>query len=228
MQAIVAGHTHGTVAHFVNDVPIISVGNFGAQFGRMDLTFDTARRAVVDVRIHEPQRVCARVEPRSGDCTVAPAGVAADYEGKPVTPSAAVAAAIEPELKRVRALRAEPLGVVADAAFPRGSGLDGELGNLFAEALLAVVPGRRCRARLRLRPRRPARGLSEGPLTFGHAYDAFPFDNRITRVDADRRAAETADRRAASAMGRRTARIAGARRPARHDRLHGRAKRACA
>ena len=24
--------------------------------------------------------------------------------------------------------------------------------------------------------------LPTGPLTFGHAYDAFPFDNRITRV----------------------------------------------
>ena len=24
--------------------------------------------------------------------------------------------------------------------------------------------------------------LPSGPLTFGHAYDAFPFDNRVTRV----------------------------------------------
>jgi len=182
LQAIVAGHSHGTVAHFVNDVPIISVPNFGAQFGRMDLELDTARRTVVDVRIHEPQRVCARVEPRSGDCTVAPAGTVAEYEGKPVTPSAAVAAAIEPELARVRALRAEPLGVVADAAVPRGSGLDGELGNLFAEALLALVPGADAalgygsgRGGLRA-------DFPQGPLTFGHAYDTFPFDNRTTRV----------------------------------------------
>ena len=41
LHAIVAGHSHGTVAQFVNDVPIISVANFGVQFGRMDLTFDT-------------------------------------------------------------------------------------------------------------------------------------------------------------------------------------------
>jgi 5'-nucleotidase len=182
LQAIVAGHTHGVVAHFVNEVPIISVGNFGAQFGRMDLAFDTLRHAIVDVRIHEPQRVCARVEPRTGDCTVAPAGTAAEYEGKPVTPSAAVAAAIEPELNRVRALRAEPLGVVADATFPRGSGLDSALGNLFAEALLAVVPDADAalgygsgRGGLRA-------DFPQGPLTFGHTYDAFPFDNRITRV----------------------------------------------
>lgn len=182
LQAIVAGHSHGTVAHFVADVPIISVPNFGGQFGRMDLTFDTASRAVVDVRIHEPQLVCARVEASTGECAVAPAGIVAAYEGKPVAPSAAVAAAIEPELARVRALRAEPLGVVADATIPRGTGLDGALGNLFADALLAAVPGADValgygagRGGLRA-------DLPSGPLTFGHAYDAFPFDNRITRV----------------------------------------------
>ena len=182
LQAIVAGHTHGTVAHFVNDVPIVSAPNFGAQFGRMDLTFDTSRRTVVAVRIHEPRKVCARVEPRTAECAVAPEGIAAEYEGKPVAASALVAAALEPELERVRALRAEPLGVVADAPFTRGAGLDGALGNLFAEALLAAVPDADValgygagRGGLRT-------DLAEGPLTFGHAYDAFPFDNRITRV----------------------------------------------
>ncbi|HET7608893.1 MAG TPA: 5'-nucleotidase C-terminal domain-containing protein [Gammaproteobacteria bacterium] len=182
LQAIVAGHTHGTVAHFVNGVPIISVPNFGGQFGRVDLTVDTARREVASVRIHEPQAVCTRVEPRSGECAAAPGGVAAEYEGRPVIASAAVAAAIEPERKRVLALRAEPLGAVADAPLARGAGLDGTLGNLFAEALLAVVPDADValgygagRGGLRA-------DLAEGPVTFGQAYDVFPFDNRITRV----------------------------------------------
>jgi 5'-nucleotidase len=184
LQAIVAGHTHGTVAHFVNDVPIISVPNFGAQFGRMDLAFDTSLRAVTGVRIHEPQNVCARIQPapRDDQCAAAPAGIVAEYEGQPVIQSAAVAAALEPELARVRALRAEPLGVVADAPITRGTGLDGALGNLFAEALLAAVSDADValgygagRGGLRA-------DLAEGPLTFGQAYDVFPFDNRITRV----------------------------------------------
>jgi 5'-nucleotidase len=182
LDAIVAGHSHGTVAHFVDGVPIISVPSFGTQFGRMDLTFDTARRTLVEARIHEPQRVCARIEPATGNCTVAPAGTAAEYEGAPVTPSAAVAAAIEPELARVRALRAELLGVAADTAIPRGTGFDGALGGLFAEAVLAAVPDADAafsygsgRGGLRA-------DFPPGPLTFGHAYDAFPFDNRITRV----------------------------------------------
>jgi 2',3'-cyclic-nucleotide 2'-phosphodiesterase (5'-nucleotidase family) len=170
------------VAHFVNGVPIISVPSFGVEFGRLDLKFDTARRAVTALRIHAPQRVCSRVDPRTGACAVAPGGAVAEYEGRPVTPSSAVAAAIEPELTRVRALRAEPLGVVADTAISRGAGLDTPLGNLFAAALLEAVPDADValgygsgRGGLRA-------DLPQGGLTFGDAYDAFPFDNRITRV----------------------------------------------
>ncbi|HUQ54000.1 MAG TPA: 5'-nucleotidase C-terminal domain-containing protein, partial [Gammaproteobacteria bacterium] len=183
LQAVVAGHTHGTVAHFVDDVPIISVPNFGVQFGRMDLTFDTALRGVSGVHIYEPQRVCSRVEPASGECAVAPAGVAAVYEGSPVVPSANVAAAIEPELTRVRALRAEPLGVIADSAVARGTGNESALGNLFADAVRAAVP--EADAALGYGAGRGGirTDLPAGPLTFGQAYDTFPFDNRITRVE---------------------------------------------
>ena len=182
LQAIVAGHTHGTVAHIVDDVPITSVPNFGVQFGRMDLTFDTAQHRVTDARIHPPQNVCARIEPASGDCAVAPAGAVPEYEGRPVVPSAKVAAAIAPEIERVRALRAEPLGVVADTPIARGSGAESALGNLFADAVRAAIPGADAALGYGAGRGGIRADLPSGPLTFGHAYDAFPFDNRITRV----------------------------------------------
>ncbi len=181
LDAIVAGHTHGTVAQFVEDVPIISVANFGVQFGRLDLFFDTAARAVTRAQVHPPHAVCARIEPTTGDCAAAPAGVAAEYEGKPVTPSTAVAAAIEPELTRVRALRSQPLGVVADAVIGRAAP-ESPLSHLFADALRAALPG--ADAALSYGPGRGGlrADLPSGALTFGAAYDAFPFDNRIIRV----------------------------------------------
>jgi 2',3'-cyclic-nucleotide 2'-phosphodiesterase (5'-nucleotidase family) len=126
--------------------------------------------------------VCARIERATGQCAVAPAGVPPIYEGRPVAPSAKVAAAIEPELARVRALRAESLGVVADTPIERGTGAESALGNLFAEAVRAAVPDADAAlgygsGRGGIRTDFPA-----SPLNFGHAYDAFPFDNRITRV----------------------------------------------
>jgi 5'-nucleotidase len=182
LQGIVAGHTHGTVAHFVNDVPIISARNFGIEFGRMDLEIATSTHAVVGARIHGPQPVCARRAPATGDCAVAPHGEPVEYEGKPVIPSARVAAAIEPELARVRALRAEPLGVSADTPITRSTGPESALGNLYADALRAAVQDADVglsygsgRGGLRA-------DLRSGPLTFGDVYDTFPFDNRVTRV----------------------------------------------
>jgi 5'-nucleotidase len=181
LQGIVAGHTHGTVAHFVDDVPIISVPNFGVAFGRMDMVLDASTRRISRVEIHAPQRVCSRVA--NGECAVAPAGVPAQYEGKPVVPSARVAKAILPELERVRALRAEPLGVVADTPIPRSAEAESAIGNLYADALRAAVPD----ADVAL-SYGPGRGglrtdLPAGPVTFGAVYDVFPFDNRITRVE---------------------------------------------
>ena len=56
------------------------------------------------------------------------------------------------------------------------------LGHLFADALRAAVPG--ADAALSYGPGRGGlrADLPSGPLTFGHAYDAFPFDNRVMRV----------------------------------------------
>jgi 5'-nucleotidase len=183
LQGIVAGHTHGTVAHFVNDVPIISVPNFGVQFGRMDLTFDTDERRVTVASIHEPQRICSRIDPATRECVNAPAGVAPVYEGRPVAPSAKVAAAIEHELNRVRALRAEPLGITAVTPIARTPGAESALGNLYADALRAAVAD----ADVAL-SYGPGRGglradLPAAALTFGDVYDVFPFDNRVARVE---------------------------------------------
>jgi 5'-nucleotidase len=182
LQGIVAGHTHGTVAHFVAGVPIISVRNFGVEFGRMDLAFDTEARAVTHARIHAPQLVCTRRVAATGECAAAPHGEPVEYEGRPVLPSERVAAAIAPELARVHALRAQGLGVAADTAITRAAGGESALGNLYADALRAAVPDADValsygsgRGGLRA-------DLPRGPLTFGHVYDTFPFDNRVTRV----------------------------------------------
>jgi 5'-nucleotidase len=182
LQGIVAGHTHGTVAHFVNDVPIISVPNFGVAFGRMDLVVDVSERRVRHAEIRQPQPVCARVA-ANGECALAPLGAPAKYEGKLVTPSLQVATAIAPELARVRELRAQSLGVVADTPLARSTGPESAIGNLYADALRAALPV----ADVAL-SYGPGRGglrtdVPAGPVTFGAIYDVFPFDNRITLVE---------------------------------------------
>jgi 2',3'-cyclic-nucleotide 2'-phosphodiesterase (5'-nucleotidase family) len=170
------------VAHIVNGVPITSVPDLGGQFGRTDLIVDPASRRVTDVRVFPPQPICMRTDPVTRACVAAPGGAAVVYEGRAVTRSARVEAAMAPELSRVQALRNEPLGVATDTPIGRSAGPESALGNLFADALRDTLPG----ADVAL-SYGPGRGglrtdLPSGPLTFGLVYDVFPFDNRVVRV----------------------------------------------
>jgi hypothetical protein len=87
-----------------------------------------------------------------------------------------------PELARVHAMRALPLGAVADDPIGRDGEPETAIGNLFADALRQSVTGATAalgygtgRGGLRT-------GLPGGPLTFGDAYDVFAFDNRVVRL----------------------------------------------
>ena len=182
LQAIVAGHTHGSMAHVFEDVPITSVPEGGIQFGRMDLTVDTATRRVAGVRVYPPRNVCTRENPATGDCQAAGNGVPVQYEGETVRASAAVESAMAPARAEVRRLRAAPLGVSVAAPIARVGTPESPLGNLFADAIRASTPGADAAisyggGRGGLRANLPA-----GPLTFGALYDAFPFDNRVVRA----------------------------------------------
>ena len=182
LQAIVAGHTHGSIAHVFEDVPITSVPEGGIQFGRMDLTIDTAARRVADVRVYPPRNICTREKPSIGDCQAAGNGVPAEYEGGTVQASAAVESAMAPARAEVRRRRIEPLGVTVSAPIGRIGTPESPLGNLFADAIRAATPDAEVaisygggRGGLRA-------DLAAGPLTFGALYDAFPFDNRVVRA----------------------------------------------
>jgi 5'-nucleotidase len=181
LQAIVAGHTHGSMAHTFQDVPITSVPEGGIQFGRADLTIHTATRRVSGIRVFPPRNICLHEQPVTGDCQAPGNGVAAQYEGREVRPSEAVAAAMAPVLAAVRERRARPLGVEIADAIERLGTPESPLGNLFADAIRDTVGvdaaisygGGRGGLRAALPP---------GPLTFGALYDTFPFDNRVVRA----------------------------------------------
>ena len=130
----------------------------------MDLTVDRATRRVTSTKIFPPQDVLA----------------AGDYEGRPIMPDATIAAVIEPQLQRVRDLKARPLGVVLDTEIPREAPLESPLGNFFTDVLLESVPGADIAINNTdggLRADLPA-----GPLTYGSLFEAYPFDNLIVRL----------------------------------------------
>ena len=164
MDVIAAGHTHARLAHQVGGIGIIEPFSRGQSFGRIDVVFDRRTRRLVRMQPFAPHQI-----------------VPAEYEGKVVTDDPAIVRAMAATLQRVHELQAAPLDVSLDDSIPREGSFGSPLGNLFAEALRAAVPGADVAA-----VNNAARGLRadlpEGPVTFGRLYDLFPFDNRIARV----------------------------------------------
>jgi 5'-nucleotidase len=185
VDVIVAGHAHAGLAHEVNGIAITESWSGGRAFGRVDVAFDRDRQKVAGVRIFAPRDLCASENPETHGCDPADRGpfVPVHYEGRRVTPDERIVAAMAPELARVRDLQATPLGVVADEPIRRAGGPESPLGNLFADALRAAVPG----ADVAINNSNAIGGLRAdlpaGRLTFGALYDVFPFDNQVARLN---------------------------------------------
>ena len=137
VDAIVAGHTHAGIAHRVAGIPIIETYDKGHGFGRIDLLVDLFRDrarskalpAVIDARIFPPQAVPKPGRPFGGS-----------YEGAPLAPDAAVAAAIAPALAAARGRREAPLGVTVARPIAPSYDTESALGNLFTDLMRAARP----------------------------------------------------------------------------------------
>lgn len=163
VQAIVAGHSHKSIAHEVAGIAIIQSGAYGAAFGRVDFTVDPATGKVLKVGIHPPEPVS-----RGGL-----------FEGAATVPSAEVERVIAPAVEQARGRRAESLAVTLSGPFPAKYREESALGNLVAGALLELDP----KADIAVGNGGGLRAdLAAGPLTYGALYDALPFENRLARL----------------------------------------------
>ena len=180
VDAIVAGHSHAAVAHEVAGIPIVQAYSRGTAFARLDLTFKPGT-GVVSARVFAPQALCTAVGP-DGACVAGGASLP-HYEAAPVEPDASVMTAMRPELDRVNRWRGASLGIVLETPLARNrDGLESPLGNLFADAILAAVPGADIAIGMGARRGGLRADLPAGALTRGPLYDVFPFDNRVVAL----------------------------------------------
>lgn len=216
IDAVVAGHSHAGISHFVDGVPVIQAFAYGVAFARADLPFRrTPTGWTLDkqrIHIYAPTELCgARLPapstaappsdtmPGGGDSTRARPGTAlrcdvhtlsgqelvpAEYEGRPVVPSAAVQAAIQPHIDRAAAKRQTALGVTLPAKLRRAFRSESPLGLLLADLLrsgASRVTGQPIDVAFQngggIRNELPA-----GPLNYGHVFEVLPFDNRLAVV----------------------------------------------
>jgi 5'-nucleotidase len=186
IEVIASGHTHAGMAHEVDGTIVMQAFSKGVAFSRADLTVDRRTKTVVEKRVFPPRDVCTRVYEGTTRCDAQAAGnrvlVPAEYEGQPVGTDSAIARVIAPAVERAKAHAGEPLGVVLDTPIRVALvGTESPLGNLFTDAMLSAIPDvdiaiNNTRGGLRA-------DLPRGSLTYGRLYEAFPFDNRLVRLE---------------------------------------------
>ncbi|HZH03833.1 MAG TPA: bifunctional UDP-sugar hydrolase/5'-nucleotidase [Myxococcaceae bacterium] len=187
LDAVVGGHTHTPLGHWVRGTPVIETAGLGRSFGLIELTFDpTSGRVLPEKTVIRPFiEVCAEVDAQSGRCELKPpprgpraARVPATFQGQPVVPDPDVALAVAPALALVDARQREQVGVTVDK--PLGRAYDGEsaLGSLLTDSLRTLEA-----ADVALWNSGGLRAdLPSGPLTYGSLYEVLPFDNAVATL----------------------------------------------
>ncbi|MCP3098690.1 5'-nucleotidase C-terminal domain-containing protein [Myxococcus sp. K15C18031901] len=184
LDAVVAGHTHQPVGHFIRGTPVIETSGRGRAFGLVELFVDPVTRKVLpeQTRLQGSIPVCAKVDATLGTCDErALKGarqlslVPATFRGQTVVTDAALEAQLTEAFARVEQEQRRSLGVQVPATLTRDYDAESPLGNVLADALrevsrtdIALLNSGGLRAEL------PA-----GELTYGAIYEVLPFDNTL-------------------------------------------------
>ena len=187
VDAVVSGHSHQIVHHWIAGVPVIQGGSFGRYFNVIYLKYDLkAKKLVLDrTRIEGPIPVCTQYFKNQNDCNgdrPAPKNgrgplVQAFYHGQKIEPNSDVEKILEPIAAKADALKNEPVAI-ADLPLDNDRSKETALGDLASDAIrkaaktdFALMNAGGLRA-----------PIEKGQITFGHVFRAFPFDNSISIV----------------------------------------------
>lgn len=184
LDAVVAGHTHQPVGHFIKGTPVIETSGRGRAFGLVELFVDPVTRKVLPERtlLQGSIPVCARMDATLGTCDErklkAAKGlqlVPATFRGSAVVADAALEAQLTEAFARVEVEQKRSLGVRVPAPLTRNYDAESALGNVLADALRAVS-----RTDVALLNSGGLRAdLPAGDLTYGAVYEVLPFDNTL-------------------------------------------------
>jgi 5'-nucleotidase len=187
LDALIAGHTHQELAHFVRGTPVVESRGLGRALARIELFVDPTTHRVIPERtvVHRNQSLCATVDKTVGTCELRVLKdrptvelVAAKFEGQPVVADEELEKLLEPALQRVAREQGRKLGLEVPKTMGRNYESESPLGDFLADTLLSME-----KADVVLINSGGLRSdLPAGDLTYGHVYEVIPFDNTISTV----------------------------------------------
>ncbi len=188
LDAVVAGHTHGHIAHFMYGTPVIESGAHGLEFGRVTLYLDLKTHRVMKNRtqIAQPQSLCHEVIRGTRQCSAEAAAASAEptvetahYLGASVKSDQPMSRLLSDYRQTVKIEQARVIAHI-EKPIRRTPFGESDLGDLITDCMLAAT---------RLDPQIPdaefaiensggfRTNIAAGTLTFGTLYEVLPFEN---------------------------------------------------
>ncbi len=187
IDAVISGHTHKVIHHWVAGVPVIQGGAFGRYINIIYLTYSwNEKRILTDqTRIEGPIPICSKVFQNQNDCNGdRPAPkigrgplISPEFHGEMIYPDPKTQAMIAPFIQQSEKAKSQIVGqALRPINYPFNS--ESALGNLVTDAILKAVP-----ADVALMNTGGIRApIQAGPITYGDVFRSFPFDNEIVTV----------------------------------------------
>jgi 5'-nucleotidase len=189
LDAVVAGHTHAQMGHFIAGTPVIESWALGRFFGLIELSIDPATRKVLPEQTHLASAIpiCGTVDAESKSCELKELRARADavkpvpptFRMQALVPDPAVLRVIAPAEQEVSALQNRDVGVLVPQTLGRNYETESPLGDLLADSLREL-----CHADVALlNPGGLRADLKAGALRYGAVYEVLPFDNAVATLE---------------------------------------------
>lgn len=187
VDAVIAGHTHQVLAHFVHGTPVVESNGLGRSFSMMELSIDPKSRKVMKeaTQLMPAIAICETVDQETGSCDVSMLRkrprvtvTRARWLDQDIEPNLAVQKVLEPALKQVFDQQRRSLGVTVPKLLGRNYEAESALGSMLADALRNLE---KADVAL-LNPGGLRADLKAGTLSYGAVYEVLPFDNTIATL----------------------------------------------
>jgi len=186
LDALVAGHTHQVIGHFVNGTPVIETWGLGRSFGVIQLYVDPIERnlipALTEIRPAIP--ICLKVDEENGSCNqqLLESSIAkltpSTFHGRTVLRDRGMDELLTPVLARVESEQKRWIGVSVIESLGRNRDGESALGDVLADTLRELTGADVAI----LNPGGLRADIAVGELTYGQVYETLPFDDGIAIV----------------------------------------------
>jgi 5'-nucleotidase len=187
VDAVVSGHTHTVVHHWIGGIPVIQGGAFGKYINLIYLTYDWNRKKVrhEQTRIEGPIPVCSKVFENQKDCDgshPAPQGgrgslVVNQFHGEIIQPDPKMKDQVDLVIQKTTTVKDRQIGWAA-RPLDHQRIQESELGDVITDAMRKSTHSDVAY----MNPGGVRAPIEMGKITYGDAFRSLPFDNTVAVV----------------------------------------------